>query len=180
MRAECRVPTPSLLLSHTIIMLHPTTITTTHKARTMAQPAPSSGLLQSSSDHGTHYRYRSCLHTPSPTGTRTSTPAGAASLSLSDHDTMHSNCSSSSTRSSSGSGSRTGRKVSFTHVDIVELSVELGHHPSCRTGPPLQLGRSVAQERQRVPFQEFEQERSPHRRSLPQLYLSSEDRKKLL
>ena len=78
-----------------------------------------------------------------------------------------------------------GRHVTFTHVDIVELSVELGlnhiHPWSCSilVGPPVQISNNV-ERLQRKSLQEFEDERSAHRRSFPELKLSSDERRRLL
>ena len=84
-----------------------------------------------------------------------------------------------------GGGGGCGRHVTFTHVDIVELSVELGlnhiHPWSCSilVGPPVQISNNVERLR-RKSLQEFEDERSAHRRSFPELKLSSDERRRLL
>ncbi len=92
---------------------------------------------------------------------------------------QHSCISSSSLSSHNSDLSRSQRRVTFDFVDIVELSVELGDHPFCRSGPAVQTSGRVKR-RISIALQDFETERSSHRRSVPDLYLTSQDRMKLL
>lgn len=80
---------------------------------------------------------------------------------------------------SSSSGREGRRQVAFDQVDIIELAVELGDHPCCTRGPAVQTS-GVVERRLSLTLQDFETQRSPLRRSAPELHLSSQDRMKLL
>jgi hypothetical protein len=54
------------------------------------------------------------------------------------------------------------RRVSFSSVEIVELSMVLGDHPGCRIGPPVRTLGEV-QRRISVHLDDYEHSRSPRR-----------------
>lgn len=71
------------------------------------------------------------------------------------------------------------RRVTFDRVEIVELCVELGDHPCCRRGPALRMSGRVERQMS-MPLKEYEEVRSPKRRPQTKLYLSSNERMKIL
>ena len=70
------------------------------------------------------------------------------------------------------------KTVSFTCIEVVELPMILGDHPSCRAGPPVQTSWD-AQSRESYSLDEYEQSRSP-RRSLQEMHLSCETRREIV
>lgn len=86
---------------------------------------------------------------------------------------------SSSSHSYLSSTQRCRHRVCFSSVDVIEFSIILGDHPACRTGPALQTSNRVVR-RMSFTFDDYEKERLPKRRSIENLYLTSEQRKELL
>ena len=114
-----------------------------------------------------------------PESESTSSTPTTSSLLLSNSSSHSLDSSTRSVSSAQSTSSSRRRRVAFDHVDIIELAVELGDHPYCTHGPALQTS-GIVERRVSLDLQEYETQRSPVRRSAPELYLSSQDRMKLL
>ena len=67
------------------------------------------------------------------------------------------------------------KKVSFDQVEIVELSMILGDHPGCTSGPPVQVSWDE-QSRTTLQIDAYANARGPRRR-IDDLYLSEAARR---
>jgi hypothetical protein len=69
--------------------------------------------------------------------------------------------------------------IHFGHIDVIELSRTMGHHPMCRNGPAVCLSSELVS-RTRFELQDYELVKSKsRRRTRSQLYISTVDRQRM-
>jgi len=85
-------------------------------------------------------------------------PQPAKSLLKKEKDT------SADSSSPSSSMKRSNSSVSFSNLEIREYNIALSDHPDCSYGPPIQLGWEYC-EQETVSVDDYEQQRTPRRRS---------------
>jgi hypothetical protein len=68
--------------------------------------------------------------------------------------------------------------IQFGHIDVIELSMTMGHHPTCRNGPAVCLSSELVS-RTRLQLQDYELVKSKSRRTRSQLYISTVDRQRM-
>lgn len=72
------------------------------------------------------------------------------------------------------------KSVSFSSLQIRSYSVTVGDHPCCTAGLPLTLDWDYTEEVSEFTVDEYEEERSPHRRHRSDLIISAEQRQEIL